>query len=112
MYVHVRTRVRKVPELVPENGDTDELTAEELGLSNQPLGAVFVGGLELRHDLVGRAHARVRRRLARHRQRVHQRLGVLLPDPEEELVHRLADGVVGDVDAGDDLRDVCMYAWK
>ena len=36
---------RLVPELVPENGDADELTAEQLRLSNQPLGAVFVGRL-------------------------------------------------------------------
>ena len=36
---------RLVPEFVPENGDTDELAAEELGLRYQPLRAVFVGGL-------------------------------------------------------------------
>lgn len=90
-----------VPELVPQDGDPDELLRDEDGLLDERRAVVA----HLVHDREGGATTSLARVLGRDRERVDERLRVRPPDVGEDVLDELAHGRVGRVDAGDELYD-------
>lgn len=89
------------PELVPEDGDADELVADERRLLDEE--RVLVAHAV--HDAVGDLLAHQHLRLGRDEERVDERLRVGAADEVEQLGDGAPDERVRDVDARDDLRD-------
>mmetsp|Transcript_12159 Transcript_12159/g.42144 ORF Transcript_12159/g.42144 Transcript_12159/m.42144 type:complete len:269 (+) Transcript_12159:1360-2166(+) len=86
---------------MPQDGDADELLRHDLRLLHQK-GAVRAEVVEHGH---GRGTPGGGLGLARHQERVQQRLRVVPPHPDEQLVDEVAHRHAGGVDACDDLRD-------
>ena len=90
-----------VPHLVPQDGDADQLVADEQRLLDEH-GAVLAHRI---HDAHRRLHAHGRRRLGRDGQRVHERLRMGRADVRQEVVDEAADARRRCADARDHLRD-------
>mmetsp|Transcript_40692 Transcript_40692/g.104165 ORF Transcript_40692/g.104165 Transcript_40692/m.104165 type:complete len:708 (-) Transcript_40692:575-2698(-) len=86
---------------MPQDGDADELVADQLRLLHQRR-AVLPHVLHYVHRRGAPAGALA---LAGHPQRVHERLWMVAADADEEGVDEVAHGRDAGVDARDDLRD-------